>query len=133
MSTDSWLGWLAVLAGAVFGGESAAWLVGSQVGRHLLAPRVSPHKTWEGAAAQGLFGVATGLVAAIWIPPSEALWLGLAGGIAGQVGDLAQSWCKRRAGVKDSGSVFGAQGGFFDLIDGLLGAALAAAPLLLLA
>lgn len=129
LTVDRWREWLIVLAVSVFGGESAAWLIGSKLGRHRLAPKLSPRKTWEGAAAQALFGLATGLVATIWIPLGEAILLGLAGGVAGQIGDLAESWCKRKAGAIDSGTTFGAQGGFLDLIDGFLGSGLAVAAL----
>ena len=125
LTVDLWREWLIVLAVAVFGGESAAWLIGSRLGKHRLAPELSPRKTWEGTAAQAVFGLVTALVASIWLPAVDALILGLAGGVFGQFGDLAESWCKRRAGAKDSGTTFGAQGGFLDLIDGFLGAGLA--------
>ena len=129
LTVDLWREWLVVLGVSVFGGESAAWLVGSQLGKHRLAPALSPKKTWEGAIAQGVFGLATALVATIWLPTADALLLGLAGGLAAQVGDLAESWCKRQASATDSGTALGAQGGFLDLIDGFLGAGLAVAVL----
>jgi len=119
---------LSMLA-VVKGGDIAAYLVGSRVGRHRMAPLVSPGKTWEGAAAS----VAASLAVA-WFVLRGSGWTqagpwghwaayGLAVGVAGMFGDLAESLVKRELGVKDSGRALGGLGGFLDLVDALLLAA----------
>lgn len=115
------------LLGALWVGDSAAYAVGRRWGRRLLAPSVSPRKTWEGALA---CFAATALtfwgLAQWWIPrfPSmEALALGMLLGIVGQVGDLAESQLKRDAGVKDSSALLPGHGGMLDRVDSLLFAA----------
>jgi phosphatidate cytidylyltransferase len=104
--------------------DSAAYYFGCAYGRHRLAPRVSPKKSWEGAAAAFVGSVAAGLVARAVLPLSlnwlEVLGLSAAFGIIGQVGDLAESALKRDAGVKDSGSSFAGHGGVLDRLDSLL-------------
>lgn len=113
------------LVAACKGGDIAAYYAGRAWGRRPLAPRVSPQKTVEGAAA-GLAAAALaglgGAFAGTDLPPlAGALW-GAAAGLAGQAGDLFESLLKRRAGVKDSGGWPGL-GGAFDLLDSLLAAA----------
>jgi phosphatidate cytidylyltransferase len=108
------------------------------LGRHNLAPTLSPNKTWEGAIASvaGSLIVAGGLLAlAAWLetwnsallsfPDETWYWLGLAVlvNIAAQVGDLAESALKRSVGVKDSGNLVPGHGGVLDRIDALLLAA----------
>jgi phosphatidate cytidylyltransferase len=104
--------------------DSAAYYVGRKLGRHKLAPRVSPGKSWEGAVASL---VASILFAAIYLTrliPSvaigPAILLGAAGNIAGQIGDLAESALKRGAGVKDSGNMLPGHGGWLDRVDSVL-------------
>jgi phosphatidate cytidylyltransferase len=102
-------------------GDIAALYVGRAIGRHKLAPRVSPAKSWEGAIAS----VAASLIyAALYfpkllpsVPLAEALGITVAGNIAGQFGDLCESALKRGAGVKDSGSFLPGHGGWLDRID----------------
>ncbi|HEU0299964.1 MAG TPA: phosphatidate cytidylyltransferase [Longimicrobium sp.] len=104
-------------------GDSAAYLAGRTVGRMRLT-RVSPGKTWEGAAA-GLAAcmLAGWLYAALALPPGAGItpWTGTAAGAlvfaAGLGGDLAKSAWKREAGVKDSGRVFPGHGGVLDRMD----------------
>jgi len=110
----------------VWVGDSAAYFVGSLLGRHKLAPRVSPKKTWEGALGNLAGNVAAAfLVRAIactqwsWV---DAVAIGLLLGIAGQLGDLAESTWKRSAGVKDSnmgGISIPGHGGMLDRLDSL--------------
>jgi phosphatidate cytidylyltransferase len=118
---DPWI--LLLLLAIVWLGDSAAYYVGRAWGRHKLAPRVSPNKTWEGAIASTAAGL---LAAAIW-----SLWrmgrldlgiLVLAGtvSVAAQVGDLVESLLKRGARVKDSGDILPGHGGILDRMDALL-------------
>ncbi len=109
---------------AVFLGDTAAHLLGSAFGRRPLAPRISPNKTVEGLVAGIVAGTAAVLVIAVafqpWLEPWEAAVLGLAVSLAAPLGDLAESAVKRRAGVKDSGRMLGAHGGFLDRLDAVL-------------
>jgi phosphatidate cytidylyltransferase len=122
----------------VWAGDIAALYIGRALGRHNLAPTLSPNKTWEGAIASvaGSLIVAGGLLAlAAWLetwnsallsfPDETWYWLGLAVlvNIAAQVGDLAESALKRSVGVKDSGNLVPGHGGVLDRIDALLLAA----------
>ena len=112
------------LVGVTWAGESAAYLVGSSVGRHRLAPILSPRKTLEGAIAQVIVSVAAALVLAAWLQPACSL-AGAAGGgallgVIGQVGDLAESAIKRSIGTKDTGGLIPGHGGMLDRIDSLL-------------
>ncbi len=117
------LAWVLVVILVTWVNDSAAYLIGRTVGRHALAPNVSPHKTIEGSMA-GLLG--SSLIGAIGFSTFGIgdWWIGsLAGaaiGVAGQVGDLAESYLKRTAGAKDSGNLIPGHGGLLDRIDGLL-------------
>jgi phosphatidate cytidylyltransferase len=132
----------------VWAGDIFAYFVGKSIGRHLMAPRISPKKTWEGAAASVIASVVVG-----WLIfehaeqiSSALLHAGLitrAGGmygleipdlapvvvltiilnIAAQLGDLVESLIKRGAGVKDSGAILPGHGGMLDRVDALLFAA----------
>lgn len=105
-------------------GDIAALYAGKLMGRHKLAPHVSPAKTWEGAAAS----VAASLIyGAIYLPRllpeaplAEALALTAIANIAGQFGDLCESAMKRGAGVKDSGTWLPGHGGWLDRVDSSL-------------
>lgn len=113
----------------VWFGDTAAYFVGSFFGKRKLAPKVSPKKTWEGAAgntAGNILGAF--LMRATVCPgwsPLDAILLGLFMGIAGQLGDLVESTWKRSAGVKDSnvGVSIPGHGGILDRIDSLVFAA----------
>jgi phosphatidate cytidylyltransferase len=112
------------LVGVTWIGETAAYLVGASIGRHPLAPVLSPKKTLEGAAAQVIASVAAGLGLGAWLVPGCGL-AGAAGagallGVVGQVGDLAESAVKRSLGTKDAGELIPGHGGMLDRIDGLL-------------
>ncbi|HEX4497671.1 MAG TPA: phosphatidate cytidylyltransferase [Thermoanaerobaculia bacterium] len=116
--------WIAVLLLAiVWLGDTAAYYVGSRIGRHKLAPVISPKKSWEGAAAS--FGVALA-AAAVWdvcrrghLEPGLLLAAALTA-VAAQIGDLVESLLKRSTGVKDSGHILPGHGGAFDRVDALL-------------
>jgi phosphatidate cytidylyltransferase len=112
------------LVGVTWAGESAAYLVGSSVGRHRLAPILSPRKTLEGAIAQIVVSIAAALALGAWLLPACGL-MGAAGagtvlGVIGQVGDLAESAIKRSIGTKDTGGLIPGHGGMLDRIDSLL-------------
>jgi phosphatidate cytidylyltransferase len=104
--------------------DSAAYFVGRALGRHKLFPRVSPHKTWEGAIAGVVCAVAAFLVARALVLPylsaGSAVVCGLIVGVFGQLGDLAESLLKRDAGVKDSSSLIPGHGGVLDRFDSLM-------------
>ena len=105
-------------------GDSAAMAIGRKFGRHKLAPRVSPGKSWEGSFASIIASVIFGVVYAQWAWPAAAIWLpivaAIAGNIAGQVGDLCESALKRGAGMKDSGTLLPGHGGWLDRVDSSL-------------
>jgi phosphatidate cytidylyltransferase len=109
----------------VWVGDTAAYFVGSGIGRWKMAPQISPNKTWEGAGANLLGALLVAAVFGYWtrIPPAHMLAMGAAGSVAGQIGDLFESAWKRSGGVKDSGSVFPGHGGMLDRIDALILAA----------
>jgi phosphatidate cytidylyltransferase len=112
-------------------------VAGLRFGRTQMAPRLSPHKTWEGAI--GAFIVATGAAVGMAFEPHVALpwWLGLALGatiaVAAEIGDLFESALKRNAQIKDSGQIIGGHGGVLDRFDSYLVAGVAAYTLLGLA
>ncbi len=118
-------------------GDSAAFFVGKAVGKHKLAPRLSPGKTWEGAIGSAVLGTVAGFAYLQFaLPDVLAAWvmiaLPLVINVAGQFGDLAESALKRGAGVKDSGTLLPGHGGMLDRMDGTLFAFPAAYVFLLL-
>ena len=114
---------------AVFADDTAAYLVGRLVGRHKLAPSLSPGKTWEGFLAGTLAAIAVcffALYEQSFLTIPESIALGAAVALAGAAGDLIESALKRDLQVKDSGALLGGHGGMLDRIDSLLFAAVAA-------
>jgi phosphatidate cytidylyltransferase len=115
-----------VLMGTIWAGDAAAYYGGRALGRHKLAPTISPNKTVEGSIA-GLAGsvlAGVGLGSLLLSFPIALLAIAsFAAGIAGQLGDLAESALKRSAGVKDSSSLLPGHGGMLDRLDSLLFAA----------
>lgn len=105
-------------------GDTAAFYVGRSIGKHKLAPAISPGKSWEGAIASAIGAGAFGVFFLRWLLPDVplpvALLLAIAGNAAGQVGDLAESALKRGAGVKDSGTTLPGHGGWLDRLDSSL-------------
>ncbi|HUA61774.1 MAG TPA: phosphatidate cytidylyltransferase [Verrucomicrobiae bacterium] len=105
-------------------GDAGAYYIGRPFGRHKMAPRVSPKKSWEGAAASVVVSIAVAVPYLLYFIPGQK-WLPIvlltaAANIAGQVGDLAESAMKRGAGVKDSGGLLPGHGGFLDRVDSTL-------------
>ena len=118
---------------AVWAADVAAYAVGSSFGRRKIAPAISPGKTWEGTIA-GFLAAATVVLVAV-APTGIYVWAALAALTIGPVafaGDLLESWLKRRAGVKDSGTLLPGHGGVLDRIDSLLTAAPLVAVLIVL-
>ena len=121
---DAGRDWVFFTLFTIFGSDTVAYFVGRALGRHHLAPRISPKKTWEGAVG----GVAGAIVVSLLfvtftsLPLSygQAIFLGLLVSIFGQFGDLAESLLKRTTGVKESGSSLPGHGGFLDRIDSVV-------------
>jgi phosphatidate cytidylyltransferase len=112
--------WLLIVVWAT---DTAAYVVGRRVGGPRLAPSISPGKTWSGLGG-GVIGASLASVIAAWALGSERLvhaaGLGAVFAVLAQLGDLAESALKRRAGVKDSGALIPGHGGVLDRVDGLL-------------
>ncbi len=122
---DDGLAWLGYAILITFASDTAAYAVGSLIGRHRLAPSISPSKTWEGAVGGVIGATAVSAAFALFIeletlPLAAAILLGAALSMLGQLGDLGESWLKRKAGVKDSGNLLPGHGGVLDRLDSLL-------------
>jgi phosphatidate cytidylyltransferase len=140
--------WVLYLLLVVWAGDIFAYFVGRSLGRHLMSPRISPKKTWEGAMASlaaslvvgsllcshalqissfllrvGLIERRDGLFGLEKLEVWPIIGLTVALNIAAQLGDLVESLIKRGAGVKDSGTILPGHGGMLDRIDALLFAA----------
>lgn len=104
--------------------DTAAYFAGRSFGRHRMSPVLSPKKTWEGFAGGMLASLATALLAVpllgLPIGYGAATLIGLAAGMAGVLGDLAESLIKRQIGIKDSGTLIPGHGGLLDRMDSLL-------------
>jgi phosphatidate cytidylyltransferase len=118
--------WLFFALFTTFGSDSAAYFIGRALGRHRLAPRISPHKSWEGAAGGILGAMAVSLLFTLSTPLHISLGIGqgivlaLLVSVFGQIGDLAESLLKRNAGVKESSTVIPGHGGFLDRMDSVV-------------
>jgi phosphatidate cytidylyltransferase len=108
--------------GITWAGDTVAYLVGRAFGKHLLAPKLSPKKTWEGSVGGMVGSLAVAFAFSYWIkiPLGHLLAMGAIGNVAGQMGDLLESAYKRSAGVKDSGGLLPGHGGILDRIDALI-------------
>ena len=116
--------WLYFVILTTFATDTGAFFIGRLVGRHRLAPVISPAKTWEGAVGGLLWAVgaalALNIALSLSIPLWQALALGVIIGFVGQVGDLMESALKRRAEVKDSGTLLPGYGGMLDRLDSVV-------------
>lgn len=112
--------WLLAMVWAI---DTAAYVAGKTIGGPKLAPRISPKKTWAGLVGGLLAAFLVGLAAAL-IVGSDKIWqvalLSGALAIVEQIGDMAESFAKRRFGVKDSGNLIPGHGGLLDRLDGML-------------
>lgn len=117
---------LIIVLGVVWIADTAAYLVGRRLGKHALAPRISPGKTWEGvigaaAAVAVYFSLLWFIFAAERTLRDAAIGVALFAAVTALSveGDLFESWMKRQAGMKDSGALLPGHGGVLDRIDGL--------------
>lgn len=116
--------WVFFVLLVIMAGDTAAYFVGTFLGRRKLSPEISPAKTVEGALGSigasvlaGVFGGKFLLPAMPWL---EVLLLSIALSLLGQAGDLFESWIKRVFSVKDSGALFPGHGGLLDRMDSLI-------------
>lgn len=103
-------------------GDTTAYFIGRSIGKHPMAPYLSPKKTWEGTIASIIGSLVVAYAFSYWIsiPTLHLLLMGAVGNVAGQMGDLLESAYKRSAGVKDSGGLLPGHGGVLDRIDALI-------------
>jgi phosphatidate cytidylyltransferase len=103
-------------------GDTAAYFVGRAIGKHPLAPHISPKKTWEGSVGSMVGSLIVAWAFSFWIriPIGHLMVMAAIGNVAGQMGDLLESAYKRSAGVKDSGGLLPGHGGVLDRIDALI-------------
>ncbi len=121
------VGWVILSFVVTWANDTFAYFTGHAFGRHRMAERISPKKTWEGFAG-GAVGSVVGALVTRWLlpdlgailTPGMAVLLGAGGAVLGPLGDLAESALKRAAGVKDSGKIIPGHGGLLDRIDALL-------------
>lgn len=121
--------WTFLALPSVWIADTGAYLIGNWIGKHKLAPKTSPHKTWEGYFGGLLFGILAGIgllllfnqvfKAGMDITVLEAALLALVLSALSPLGDLTESLIKRTAGQKDSGIIFPGHGGAFDRIDSM--------------
>lgn len=128
--------WLLYVMILVWGADSGAYLFGKMFGKHKLAPKVSPGKTWQGFIG-GLFTSAIiSLMFGVWanleVASSTLMVCSVVAALASVLGDLTESMFKREAGIKDSGHMIPGHGGILDRIDSLTAAVPVFACLLLL-
>ena len=124
---DDGRNWVFFALLTTFASDTAAFFIGRAWGKHHLAPKISPAKTWEGAVAgvigAGLVGWLFTLSTPLQLPFDfwwQAILLALAVSLIGQLGDLAESLLKRNTEVKDSGNLLPGHGGFLDRIDSIV-------------
>ncbi len=116
--------WLLFALLVTFATDTGALFTGLAIGRHKMAPSVSPGKTWEGAfggfaLAVGI-ALATGALIQLSVPIWQRALMGMAVGVVAQVGDLTESRLKRAAGVKDTSGILPGHGGVLDRLDSIV-------------
>jgi phosphatidate cytidylyltransferase len=117
----------------VWSTDIGAYFAGRAIGGPKLSPAISPNKTWAGLGGGVAAALAAGYAIALILSlPRPLLFLGAPMAVLAQMGDLFESWLKRRAGVKDSGRILPGHGGVLDRLDGLVPVAVMVALLLML-
>ncbi len=123
---DDGRNWVFFTLFTTFAFDTTAFFVGRAIGKHHLAPRISPGKTWEGTIGGTIGAVIASLLFLLPTPLmlemhwGHAISLGLLVSIFGQLGDLTESYFKRKMGVKDSGSLIPGHGGVLDRMDSIV-------------
>ena len=116
--------WLLFGIIVVFATDTGAFFTGRLIGRHKMAPTISPGKTWEGAVGGMVWAVGIALLLGSILELQALAWqatlVGAAAGVASQVGDLLESRLKRASGVKDAGSLLPGHGGVLDRADSIV-------------
>lgn len=122
--------WVLTVLPAVWLADTGAYFIGGKFGRHKLAARLSPKKTWEGYLAGIVIGcIGTGLLVLLWnlgtaplsnITPWRGVLIGAVLSVLAPLGDLGESMIKRQVGIKDSGNILKGHGGALDRIDSWL-------------
>lgn len=108
----------------VWATDIGAYFAGRTIGGAKLAPAISPNKTWAGLGGGALAAAIVAMICSTFSPVpahwAHGVWMGPLLAILAQAGDLFESWLKRRAGVKDSGTLIPGHGGLLDRVDGLV-------------
>ncbi|NNJ10952.1 phosphatidate cytidylyltransferase [Chloroflexales bacterium ZM16-3] len=116
--------WILLVLAVTWLQDTAAFFVGRAIGRHKMAPVLSPKKSWEGAVGGFVTAILSAIlaVAILGLPISyaTAALIGAAAGVVGPLGDLVESLIKRQIGIKDSGQLIPGHGGILDRIDSML-------------
>ncbi|MDO4241217.1 MAG: phosphatidate cytidylyltransferase [Microbacteriaceae bacterium] len=122
---DTGLWWLFTLVGLSVVCDIGAYVAGINFGKHKLAPKISPGKTWEGFIGAALASAAAGAASAVWLLQLD-WWIGLLLGIgvviAATLGDLTESLIKRNLDIKDMSKLIPGHGGLLDRMDSILAA-----------
>ncbi len=120
---DAGVLWIGLALIVTWGSDIAAYLVGKSIGKHKLAPHISPNKTVEGAVAGFLAAIVGVLIFKVLFMKTLgfglALLLAAPANVLAQLGDLCESLIKRSGGVKDSSGIISGHGGVLDIMDGL--------------
>jgi len=115
--------WVFLALFANFACDTAAFFTGRAIGKHYIAPGISPKKTWEGAVAGFITAIAVSLILGHLLLPISYLQSAIAGaliGVFGQLGDMAESLLKRNMGIKDAGHLLPGHGGMLDRLDSIV-------------
>jgi phosphatidate cytidylyltransferase len=105
--------------------DTGSFMVGTTYGKHKIAPAISPAKTWEGFFGGCLMAILSTIILVLWRGTAKGSWFALIGitlltSVLAFLGDLFESWLKRRAHLKDAGTILPGHGGFLDRFDGVL-------------
>jgi phosphatidate cytidylyltransferase len=116
--------WLLLALLVTFATDTGAFIIGRSIGRKVMAPIVSPNKTWEGSVGGFVFAVAAALAMGqlldLTMPFYQLAIVGATVGVIAQLGDIAESKVKRISGAKDAGSIIPGHGGILDRLDSIV-------------